>query len=257
MQCATAGLERRNHIGAERPQVLQPRNDPRNAGVRDDATPDVVDEVVLAGLARAHDLETEHSRPRDQPDQRRRLVAVDGGVDHAMLEGEPVEPGADHGVGLLGHHADVHAATQRGFGDRHAGLGRAGGLDDDVVRRLRQPVGFGDERDTAARGAHFGFAGADPQRFRRKAHLQQSGVQPLDIAVAQHGKLDLRRDPALRDEGATEAAIGAGQRDADPAVVQFFEEEFVVHGCGGSGVTVSGWGLHRAGFITARVVRCT
>ena len=72
-------------------------------------------------------------------------------------------------------------------------------------------------------------------------------MQALDVAVAQHGQIDVRGDAALRDEGAPEPAVGARQRDADPAIAQFVEEEFVIHSTG----------LTAPDFITDRVVRCT
>ncbi len=105
-----------------------------------------------------------------------------------------------------------------------------------------------------------------PPAARTSASLAQtrnaSGAKPICSSVARSpstsrsqstAELDVRRDPALREEGPAEAAVGAGQRDANPAVAQFVEEEFVVHGCG----VASRRGLQRAGFITARVVRCT
>ena len=191
--------------------------------MRDDAARGVEREVLFARLARADDVEAEHARPGHEADQPGRLVAVDRRVDDAMVTGQPIEPRADDRVGFLAHHADVRPAAQRGFGDRRAGLGRAGGLDHHVVRRLRQPVGVRDERDGAAGGAHLGFRGADPKTAGSNPRSQQRGAQPFDVAIAQDGEFDAGRDPALREEGPAEPAVGTRQRDANPAIAQFAE----------------------------------
>ena len=184
--------------------------------VYDPATQTMHSDGKTIDVAGFDDFEAQRLRPGDQPDQQARLVAVDRRHDLAARARELREVRANDAIDFLGNQHQVMAGIDRQAGVARAGLGIAGGLDDDVDRQSDddRELGGGDvlaggpgqtrflggpaERDVGWRDAERGESGGgnrrldidgDPRVHQRNAHpLRQKTA--AETAAADDAGLD-------------------------------------------------------------------
>ena len=168
----------------------------------------IEDEVVLARLAGADDLEAKRAGPCDESHEQTGLVTVDGHVDPAGGGGTTVQRGPDHGIRLLGHHRHVLAVRDRGERVGRPRFGIAGGLDDDVdgqvhdqraVADHRQPVGL--QRPQQRRAVR-----AAGQTRLRHTGPQAARMGGRGVHVAHHGQRQPGHALGLMDQSAAECS---------------------------------------------------
>ena len=94
----------------------------------------------LVAAARRHHREAGGARPVHQIADQRRLVAVGEAVDHAGFRRLARQQRAAERIGLHRHHDDVLAVAERRQRVLHRRRRIAGGLDDDVDRRVRDQL---------------------------------------------------------------------------------------------------------------------
>ena len=219
---AVAELPQRTHAGSGDFLLL--------AGAQHHVARGIIDEVVFAGFARAHDVHAEDAAPADEPDEQAGLVAVAGGVDEAAFRRLARQDGADDGVGFLGNHDDVHAALNGEFGGGGAGFGRAGAFHQHVEGEIRDVVKpIHDDVEAVGIGlfrifggfAHADFGGGDARVF--------IGVhRALNGARAHGGDFEQGHPLRLEEEGRPEFAR-TREAGLDRAVDGRIEQRFVEH----------------------------
>ena len=219
---AVAELPQRAHAGGGDFLLL--------AGAEHHVARGIIDEIVFAGFARAHDVHAEDAAPADEPDEQAGLVAVAGGVDEAAFGRLARQDGADDGVGFLGDHDDVHTALDGKLGGGCAGFGRSGAFHQHVEGEVRD-VFEAVHDDVEAVGVSLlrilgGFAHADLGGGDARVFI---GVHRALHGTRAHGG-DFEQGHSLRleEEGRTEFAR-AREAGLDRAVDGRIEQRFVEH----------------------------